>query len=170
MMSAFPVAYIGLAWAVVAFTFKEAISAEIDFSFVGTIPMDGEGNRLTDDSGIKVSARPADTCMFDHKIDCIADVEIFCFFIFADGATENVWGHMSWGHAVSNDLVHWDEQPVAIPENSVSDDGKTYGMMFSGSAVFDENNTSGFFETDLSTGKVVSGHGIVAVLTQPCDQ
>ena len=39
------------AWAVVAFTFKEAISAEIDFSFVGTIPMDGEGNRLTDDSG-----------------------------------------------------------------------------------------------------------------------
>lgn len=85
------------------------------------------------------------------------------------GATENVWGHMSWGHAVSNDLVHWDEQPVAIPENSVSDDGKTYGMMFSGSAVFDENNTSGFFETDLSTGKVVSGHGIVAVLTQPCE-
>ena len=85
------------------------------------------------------------------------------------GATENVWGHMSWGHAVSNDLVHWDEQPVAITENSVGDDGKTYGMMFSGSAVFDENNTSGFFETDLSTGKVVSGHGIVAVLTQPCE-
>ena len=24
------------------------------------------------------------------------------------------WGHMSWGHAVSDDLVTWDERPVAI--------------------------------------------------------
>jgi fructan beta-fructosidase len=47
------------------------------------------------------------------------------------------WGHMSWGHAVSPDLVHWRHLPVAIPEeNGV--------MAFSGSAVVDWNNTSGF--------------------------
>jgi fructan beta-fructosidase len=47
------------------------------------------------------------------------------------------WGHMSWGHAVSPDLVHWRHLPVAIPEaDSV--------MAFSGSAVVDWKNTSGF--------------------------
>jgi len=47
------------------------------------------------------------------------------------------WGHMSWGHAVSRDLVHWQELPVALPES----DGI---MIFTGSTVVDENNTSGF--------------------------
>jgi fructan beta-fructosidase len=45
------------------------------------------------------------------------------------------WGHMNWGHAVSRDLVHWQELPVAIPETDV--------MAFSGQAVIDWNNTSG---------------------------
>jgi sucrose-6-phosphate hydrolase SacC (GH32 family) len=47
------------------------------------------------------------------------------------------WGHMSWGHAVSRDLIHWDQLPVAIPEA----DGV---MIFTGSTVIDEHNTSGF--------------------------
>ena len=49
----------------------------------------------------------------------------------------NKWGHMSWGHAVSPDMVHWKHLPLALPEA----DGV---MIFSGSAVIDWNNTSGF--------------------------
>ncbi len=47
------------------------------------------------------------------------------------------WGHMSWGHAVSRDLLHWQHLPVALrEENGV--------MIFSGSAVVDWKNSSGF--------------------------
>ena len=49
----------------------------------------------------------------------------------------NVWGHMTWAHAVSKDLVHWKHLPVAIPEENGI-------MIFSGTCVVDKNNTSGF--------------------------
>lgn len=49
----------------------------------------------------------------------------------------NRWGHMSWGHAVSPDLVHWRNLPVALHE--VPGDY----MVYSGSAVVDWNNSSG---------------------------
>lgn len=54
---------------------------------------------------------------------------------------DNVWGHMSWGHAISKDLVHWKYLPVAIPEVVKTD---TTISIFSGSAVIDTRNTSGF--------------------------
>jgi fructan beta-fructosidase len=46
------------------------------------------------------------------------------------------WGHMSWGHAVSADLLHWHDLPVALEEENGI-------MIFSGSAVVDEHNSSG---------------------------
>lgn len=49
----------------------------------------------------------------------------------------NTWGHMSWNHATSEDLVHWNHRGVAIPEQGNE-------MIFSGSAVVDHNNTTGF--------------------------
>ncbi len=88
-------------------------------------------------------------------------------YTWKDGQTKPWWDDMSWGHATSEDLVHWVEKPVAIPAYQ-NVDGKYYGMMFSGSAVYDEYNTSGLFETE--NGKVKDGQGIVAILTQPNDE
>lgn len=50
---------------------------------------------------------------------------------------EREWENMTWGHATSPDLLHWTEHaPVLHPDR--------LGTMFSGSAVFDSDNTSGF--------------------------
>jgi fructan beta-fructosidase len=51
----------------------------------------------------------------------------------------NQWGYMSWNHATSSDLVHWQHQPVAIPYGEEQEEG-----IFSGSAVVDHNKSSGF--------------------------
>lgn len=48
---------------------------------------------------------------------------------------------MSWGHATSTDLIHWTNLPVAIPEIVKPD---TTTCIYSGSAVLDSFNTSGF--------------------------
>lgn len=49
----------------------------------------------------------------------------------------NVQAHMSWGHACSKDLIHWQEMPVALNEENET-------AIFSGSAVADPFNTTGF--------------------------
>ncbi|GEL07730.1 glycoside hydrolase family 32 protein [Salisediminibacterium halotolerans] len=63
------------------------------------------------------------------------------------------WGPMHWGHAVSKDLLHWEHLPIALFPDEI-------GMIFSGSCVVDENNTSGLFEDE---------GGLVAVFTHADD-
>lgn len=53
--------------------------------------------------------------------------------------TAAVAGNQHWGHATSTDLYHWVNQPIAL--FPPADDT----FVFSGSAVVDVNNTSGFF-------------------------
>jgi fructan beta-fructosidase len=62
------------------------------------------------------------------------DGEYHLFYQYYPDST--VWGPMHWGHAVSNDLVNWEHLPIALYPD-------TLGYIFSGSAVYDEHNTSG---------------------------
>lgn len=47
------------------------------------------------------------------------------------------WENMTWGHSTSTDLIHWTFQGAPIEADA-------WGTIFSGSAVVDHNNTSGF--------------------------
>ncbi len=71
------------------------------------------------------------------------------------------WGNMTWGHAVSKDLVHWEQLPnVLFPGTTAQ------GACFSGGAVIDRKNTAGWktgqhdvlvaFLTDTGAGEAVA--------------
>lgn len=77
---------------------------------------------------------PAKGWMNDPNGMFYLDGEYHLFFQYYPDTT--VWGPMHWGHAVSKDLVTWEELPIAVYPDSL-------GYIFSGSAVVDRENSSG---------------------------
>lgn len=72
---------------------------------------------------------------------------------FQYNPNDTVWGPMHWGHAVSKDLITWEELDIALYPDE-------HGTIFSGSAVVDWHNTTGFFPEE---------PGLVAIFTHHKD-
>jgi len=77
---------------------------------------------------------PAKNFMNDPNGLVFYEGEYHLFYQYNPQGTQ--WGHMSWGHAVSPDMLHWKNLPIAMPEQP------DY-MIYSGSAVVDWQNSSG---------------------------
>lgn len=78
---------------------------------------------------------PAANWMNDPNGLVYADGKYHLFYQY--NPSGNDWGNMSWGHATSTDLTHWEEQPVAMTRDNLGD-------IFSGCCVVDKDNTAGF--------------------------
>jgi fructan beta-fructosidase len=68
------------------------------------------------------------------------------------------WGNMTWGHATSKDLLHWEQQPNKLFPSTMA-----RGACFSGGATVDTNNTAGWgkntlvaFLTDTGAGESIA--------------
>ena len=57
------------------------------------------------------------------------------YHFYYQAYTDTDWGPMHWGYATSKDLVHWEEQPIALYPDE-------YGAQFSGCGVYATHETA----------------------------
>ena len=79
-------------------------------------------------------------------------------FFFQHNPVALPWGNMTWGHATSKDLLHWEQQPNKLFPTTMA-----RGACFSGGATVDTNNTAGWgkntlvaFLTDTGAGESIA--------------
>lgn len=112
----------------------------------GEIPFPPDKENTEEDGGVtndiynelyrpRIHYTPAKNWMNDPNGMVYVDGVYHLFYQY--NPKGNDWGNMSWGHAVSTNLIEWKEQAVALERDAL-------GNIFSGSAVCDVENTAGF--------------------------
>ena len=109
---------------------------DMDFSFADEIPEQGYYSE---------EFRPL--VHFSARIGWINDPNGLVYandtyhMFFQHNPADSSWGNMTWGHAISKDLVHWRELESALQPDEL-------GTVFSGSGIVDYKNVSGLKSGD----------------------
>ncbi len=104
---------------------------DLHFAFVDAIPNAGY---------YKEEFRPM--VHYTAKIGWINDPNGLCYvdgmyhMFYQHNPADSNWGNMTWGHAISDDLIHWHELDSALQPDAL-------GTMFSGSGIVDRGNVTG---------------------------
>ena len=61
------------------------------------------------------------------------------------------WGNLHWGHLESTDLIHWEEQPIALYQNTLKE------QCASGGGFIDFNNSAGLGKDTLFVAATITG-------------
>jgi len=114
-------------------TYDMKIVPEICFEpeFVDEVPMEGVyGEKYRPVSHFSASRGwindPNGMCFYEGKYH----------MFFQHNPAGPMWGNMTWGHAISEDMVHWEQLEHALLPDEM-------GTMFSGSAIEDIRNVTG---------------------------
>lgn len=119
-----------------------------------TYPIAEEGGQESEAAAIdayrsQFHYSPSENWMNDPNGLVYFDGEYHLFY--QHNPTGNQWGPMYWGHAISKDLINWEELPIALyPDEK--------GFIWSGSVVVDEQNTAGFQEGEHAAMVAVFTH------------
>ncbi len=93
---------------------------------------------------------PAANWMNDPNGCIYHDSRYHLFYQYNPNGSE--WGSIHWGHAASRDLLHWEQQDTAIFPDP------RFGIIFSGSAVYDRTNSSGLFAETPGLAAIYTTH------------
>ena len=113
-----------------------------DIRMNSTLPLD-DGKPITDANAFQQAMIPSVSDKYRHRYHLmpsygwmndpngfVFDGEQYHLFYQAN-PYDSVWGNMSWGHAVSSDLLHWENAGIAItPDQTYDQNG-----CFSGGAI-----------------------------------
>ena len=126
---------------------RDLLGEELDLECIPRIPFQPEyfGQIPRDESLYKEKYRPA--VHFTAARGWINDPNGAIWYegqyhlFFQHNPADVCWNNMHWGHAVSPDLIHWEEREIALFPDSL-------GSMYSGSAIVDDHNLTGLKETE----------------------
>ncbi len=123
---------------------------------ISSIPVDADGTEATLTYRVNVHRRQADEIYYNEPYRgqyhysvkdgwgndpngmIYYNGKYHFYYQFYEGTKH---GPMHWAHASSTDMIHWEEEPIAIyPDES--------GVMFNGYIVDDKDNTSGLFKPE----------------------